>query len=187
MARMAGDWNSLICLALLSIMVMLTSGCIHNMWLSDQYDTITENVCEKMSGMERDHCYQYAARVLSDKAQCDKINHPGPKSKCRIYLRDCSNKDMQWNSTGDGAYTKNDCLQYNAIQYQSIKFCEEMQSGYGSGYNDLNPGRVSRETCIQRVTEKCGHIGQEACNDKLRQSNYCVEGQMDRGQCVPEG
>jgi hypothetical protein len=52
--------------------------------------------------------------------------------------------------------------------------------------NDLNPTGISKETCIKRVTENCGHIGQNACFDNNYKKDYCVEGWVGSGKCAPD-
>ena len=96
-------------------------------------------------------------------------------------------QQAQLPATGDGAYTKYDCYQYKAIQDRSVRLCEEYLDVYSSyNRNDLNPTGISKETCIKRVTEKCGHIGQNACFDNYYKKDYCVEGWIGTGKCVPD-
>lgn len=181
MARVAGGLGALVCLVLLSIAMMAAAGCTGK----EAGDTLAEGVCEKLSGLDRDHCYQNLARSTNNRDLCFEIQNPGPKSKCLIYLMDCF--ELSEKATGDGAYTRYDCYQYRAVQLQSVEICESyIEEGYRSGGNDLNPGGVSRNICIERVTENCGHIGQNVCRDKNKNQNYCLYGMMDMGKCVPK-
>jgi len=181
MVWMVGEWRVLLCLVLITIAFSVTAGCE----VLDAEIMLSEEVCEKMSGLDRDHCYQTVARAQGDPDICENINNPGPKSKCYIYLGQCS--ELRSLATGDGAYTRYDCYQYRAIEYGSVKLCEEDIEDYKSANrNDLNPTGISQDICIKRVTENCGNIGQPVCYDKWKQYNFCVSGMMDMGKCVPK-
>ncbi len=146
---------------------------------------ITEKNCERVSGIGRDHGYKNLAVNRGNSTLCEKVEDPGPKSKCYLELGEGSRHRFQ--ATADGAYTKYDCYQYNAIQDRSVRLCEEYLDVYVSwSRNDLNPTGVSKETCIKRVTENCGHIGQNACFDNHYKKDYCVEGWVGSGKCVPD-
>lgn len=177
---MAGKRVGLVCLLLISMAASVISGCL----VPDVGIVLTEDICEKMSGKERDHCFLNVARGKDDPAICQKIEDPGPRSKCSVYLGTCG--DLSWQATGDGAYTKYDCYQYQAISYGSIRLCEDLLHDIVSyNRNDLNPRGVSQAICVERVAENCGHIGQKVCYDRYYKNNYCVYGMMDNGQCVP--
>ncbi len=119
MVWMVGEWRVLFCLVLITIAFSVTAGCV----IPGVKIVLSEEVCEKMSGLDRDHCYQNVARAEGDSKICENIHNPGPWSKCLIYTGDCSQLSSQ--ATGDGAYTRYDCYQYLAIEYGSVKICEE--------------------------------------------------------------
>jgi hypothetical protein len=182
MALMAGEWGAVVCLGIVCIMMVMTAGCSYAMYTSGD---MTEEDCLRVSGIDRDHCYKNLAVSRGNSTLCGKIEDPGPKSKCYLELGECGRLSFQ--ATGDGAYTKYDCYQYKAIQDRSVRLCEEYLDVYVSwNRNDLNPTGVSKETCIKRVTEKCGHIGQNACFDYYYKKDYCVEGWIGSGKCVPD-
>ena len=182
MAWMAGERGAVVCLGLICIILAMTAGCsVINSFA--QEDTPEEN-CLKKSGIDRDHCYKNLAVISRNSTFCEKIEDPGPKSKCYLELGLCNKLFSQ--ATGDGAYTRFDCYQFTAIKYNSIKMCNEFLYGYKSqNTNDLNPTGVSKEICINRITEICGHIGQNACFDAYEYKHYCVEGAVEAGKCVP--
>lgn len=202
MARMAGGLGALVCLALLSIAMMAAAGCTGK----EAGDTLSEGVCEKLSGLDRDHCYQQIAKFNGDGKLCEKIEHPGPKSKCIIFVEELmTGRERPWlvspgqrcflldsKSSMDGSYTRGDCYQYLAVAWQDPKFCDNLlKYDLAGGSNDLNKQGVSYDTCVRLAGADCGHIGQPACLDRLdlnlQTQKYCLEGQMDRGKCVPEG
>ena len=184
MTHTAGRDDITVVLILVCIAWVVVFGCI----IADVPDELTKGVCDKMSGLERDHCYQYLARTEHDPEYCEQIVNPGPRSKCYIYLGYCGELSKQ--ATGDGAYTYYDCIQWMGVEAHSISMCNEIGEGLRFGSNDLNPKGVSRQTCIDLATENCGHIGQDACEDPFSRNNltkkYCVAGKLDMGRCVPD-
>lgn len=178
MVRNEGERVAWIPLGLVCILVVATAGCS----VMDTGTALSEGICEKLSGLDRDHCYQAVARAQNNPELCAKIEGAGPKSKCYLYLGLCDMLGAR--ATGDGAYTMFDCWQYRAISLGSVKVCEEYLEEYRSGNrNDLNPDGVSREICIRRVTEHCGHAGQNACYDKRNELYYCVNGTRIADRC----
>lgn len=178
MACIAGEKGAVVCLGIVCIAASLIAGCT----VTDTGFALTEEVCEKLSGLDRDHCYQQVAVSQGWPVLCEKIEHPGPRSKCLLYLGQC--RELNKLATGDGAYTSYDCWQYNAEKGTSIRLCEEAIGTYvSSNRNDLNPSGISKEICIKRVTAKCGHIGQEVCVDHWNGDKlFCVEGRVDRAE-----
>jgi hypothetical protein len=179
MAWMTRELRVMVCLGMVCIMLVMTAGCsdaiIDAFFPSKE---MSEEDCERETGIDRDHCYKNLAKRIGNATLCKKIVDPGPNSKCYLELGRCDKLFSQ--ATGDGAYTKFDCYQYKAIQDQSVRLCEEYLDVYSSyNRNDLNPTGVSKEICIKRVTEKCGHIGQNACFDWYYKEEYCVEGQTE--------
>ena len=184
MALMAGGKGAPVGLAVLCLVFAWLSGCAGY----DFADQLTEGVCDQMPGLDRDHCYQYLARVEHEPKYCEEIHNPGPWSKCYVYLGYCSELAKQ--ATGDGAYTYYDCIQYMAVRAHSVSLCNTIDEGLRSGSNDLNPRGVSRQTCIDLATGDCGHIGQVACEDLFSKNTltnkYCVFGKLDMGRCVAD-
>lgn len=179
MARMLEKTEALLVLALLCGAMMTTSGCTGKA----AGFVLAESACERLSGFDRDHCYQYLARVEKDTELCEKIENRGPWSKCHIYLGDCL--DLPMRATGDGAYTRYDCGQYLAVERQSVDLCEyTFKEGYRGGPNDLNPKGTSLEICIEAVTKNCGQIGENVCWDKETNKKYCMYGMIDMGKCI---
>lgn len=179
MAWITGTANGTVIPALLCLALVITAGC------SFSEDLLSEGLCDRMSGLDRDHCFQQLAKDQGSSEYCAKIENAGPKSKCYIYLDDCSRLNLL--ATGDGAYTRYDCYQYLAVQYHSVDYCRERLKDYTSGNrNDLNPTGISMDTCIQRATEYCGHIGQISCYDVFYNKAYCVTGKESQGNCVAE-
>lgn len=178
MEQNAGEPGAGFLLCLICVLVVVTAGCS----VMDTGTGLSEGICEKLSGLDRDHCYQTVARAQNNPALCAKIEGAGPKSKCYLYLGLCDQLGAR--ATGDGAYTMFDCWQYRAISLGSVRVCEEYLAEYRSGNrNDLNPEGVSREICIRRVTEHCGHPGQSACYDKRNGILYCVNGTRISDRC----
>lgn len=184
MARPVAAKGAMGFLAVLLLSSALLSGCTQY----DFADELTEGVCDHMSGLDRDHCYQYLARVMHEPKYCEEIMHPGPWSKCYVYIGYCG--ELKKQATGDGAYTYYDCIQYMAVKSHSLLLCNTIEEGIRSGSNDLNPRGVSRQTCIDMATEDCGHIGQVACEDPFSKNSltkkYCVFGKLDMGRCVAD-
>lgn len=181
MVWMVREWRVLLYPVLIIMAFSVIAGCL----VPDVGIVLSEDVCEKMSGLDRDHCYLNVARAKDNPEICEKINNPGPRSKCSVYLGTCS--DLSWQATGDGAYTSYDCAQYRAINYGSVKLCEDdIRDFKSANRNDLNPTGISQDICIKRVTENCGNIGQTVCFDKYYKYNFCVYGMMDMGKCVPK-
>lgn len=165
--------------AIVCCALVITAGC------SFTEDLLSEGLCDKMSGLDRDHCFQQLARDVRDSEYCAKIENAGPRSKCYIYLNECDKLGLL--ATGDGAYTRYDCLQYMAVEYRSVDYCREKLKDYTSGNrNDLNPTGIGMDTCIQRATEHCGRIGQLACYDGIYNKVYCVTGKVSQGNCIAE-
>jgi hypothetical protein len=63
---------------------------------------MTKKDCERMSGIGRDHGYKDLAVNRVNSTLYEKVEDPGPKSKCYIELGECSRLSFQ--ATGDGAY-----------------------------------------------------------------------------------
>lgn len=182
MALMTRERGAVVCLVMICIILTMTAGCSVIDGFT-QGDTPEES-CLKMFGIDRDHCYKNLAVKSRNSTFCEKIENPVPNSKCYLELGLCNKLFSQ--ATGDGAYTRFDCYQYMAINYRSIKMCDEFLYGYEShNTNDLNPTGVSKEICIKRITENCGHIAQNACFDAYENNHYCVEGAVESGKCVP--
>jgi hypothetical protein len=182
MALMAGERGAVVCLGMVCIMLVMTAGCgaITSRWAQED---LTEKDCLEKSGIDRDHCYKNLAVTSNNSTLCEKIEDPGPNSKCYLELGLCNKLFSQ--ATGDGAYTKYDCYQYKAISKESITLCEDLLKGYESqSTNDLNPNGISKEICIKKITKNCGHLGQNACHDKYYQKDYCVEGVVETFKCV---
>ncbi|MDD1695605.1 MAG: hypothetical protein LUQ54_01775 [Methanoregula sp.] len=179
MVWIVGEWRVLLCLVLITMAFSVIAGC----QASDIGFVLTPEVCEKMSGLDRDHCYQNVARAKGDPELCREINNPGPRSKCFVYLGKCEELGRQ--ATGDGAYTFYDCAQYRAIEYGSVQMCENDLSHFRSeNRNDLNPTGISEGTCKERVLKNCGSYGMNVCYDKFYNMEYCEYGVKENGKCV---
>jgi hypothetical protein len=50
---------------------------------------------------------------------CEKVEDPGPKSKCYPDLGECSR--LRFQATWNGAYAKYDSYQYKALQERSVR------------------------------------------------------------------
>lgn len=190
MAQGAGGRGALVCLVLLMIAVMTFAGCTGK----EAGEALAEGACEKLSGLDRDHCYQQIAKFNGDGKLCEKIEHPGPKSKCFIYAAETTNFGYYCNklgklASGDGAYTFYDCVQYLAVQWQDPQLCKGLKGLGQSGSNDLNPKGISEKTCLDLAGKTCGKIGQKACVDREMSSvstnYYCMEGEEIGGMCNP--
>lgn len=209
MVQGAGGRSALVWLSVLVAVMLATSGCSHvgrkiaSLGMSQEISgQVADAVCERLSGMDHDHCFQQIAKVSSNPLLCEKIDHPGPKSKCTIFVEELMEERerpwivqpgqrcylLQTKSSGDGAYTMGDCFQYLAVAWQDPLLCDNLlKNDLKGGSNDLNKQGVSYDTCVRLAGARCGHIGQPACLDRnLQNQKYCLEGQMDRGNCVPE-
>ena len=137
------------------VLIVLTGNFSKESYLRPWYQTTDSlgGLCEQISGKDRDYCYQNIARFSGNALLCGKIEEPGPKSKCRIFIAEwwkrgswCDPLSRQ--STGNGAYTYYDCVQYLAVKLNDPKLCENIGQDISSEGNDLNEKGVSLTICI---------------------------------------
>ncbi|MBU0979925.1 MAG: hypothetical protein KJ709_03900 [Nanoarchaeota archaeon] len=144
---------------LLMIMILsmpfLLSGCIFQEW-----------ICEGV--WKDDHCWKDAAERWDKEDYCDKIEKPGPHSKCWMMLaKKQQNIEFCENmKTGSGAYDKQQCWMLIAIAQENTKLCDKIGSYTHSG-NDVNPGGISKEKCLDKVFGKCGMENGRCCKDEI--------------------
>jgi hypothetical protein len=118
--RGAKGKEATVCLGIVCIMLVFTAGCNYARYPSGD---MTEKDCERVSGIDREHCYKNLIVNRGNSTLCEKVEDPGPKSKSYLELGECSRLSFQ--ATWDGAYTKYDCYQYKAIQERSVRLCDE--------------------------------------------------------------
>ena len=120
-----------------------------------------EESCEALSGRDKDHCYQNIAKITGNLELCNKIEGPGPASKCYAYvaglngeISTCMNMpSMPW-SRDTESYRWADCILYVARTTNCPEFCETLLQ-YEGGATDLSPGvTVSQKYC--KASIKCG-------------------------------
>ncbi|MFH1408734.1 MAG: hypothetical protein ABIH34_02405 [Nanoarchaeota archaeon] len=127
---------------------------------------------------DKDHCYKDAATRFNEEGYCEKIVDPAPKSKCYLELAGAMGNFglCEKMPPGPGAYDKPQCYMLIAIYYKDPKMCEKMGDYQHSSGNDVTPGPINREACLDKIYGKCGSEGGSCCADgSCDTSLKCVE------------
>lgn len=135
-----------------SLSLFLFAGCI-----DDVVGNIELFICDGLEGNEADHCYQDAAIRMSNPEVCEDVQRAAPKSKCYLLVAEKTGdlETCEDITPGFATYDKQQCYQLIAIQTQNASICN-MMGNYQHYGNDISPGGISKDICLEEVEAESG-------------------------------